>query len=195
MTKKKSRAWAGSKMLIALPALLALFFTLNTRSFSNSMALSKADSPVTLTKATSPAPPPAPAPLVQEKKEKQKAGSGNRKDTEGHFTVVEKMPVFPGGEEARARFMVDNIKYPAAAMKNGVQGKVFVSFLVKADGSVTDVKVLRGIGSGCDEEAMRVVKMMPKWQPGESKGKPVDVIFNIPVKFVLDSDKKDKPKK
>ena len=91
--------------------------------------------------------------------------------------------------------MIKNIRYPEAAIKNNVQGTVYVSFIVRTDGSVTDVKILRGIGSGCDEEAMRVVKLMPKWNPGEEKSKAVDVIFNLPIKFALGEPKKEEPKK
>jgi TonB family protein len=105
------------------------------------------------------------------------------------------MPSFPGGDEARIKFLIENIKYPEAAKKNNIQGTVFVNFIITADGSVTDVKILRGVGGGCDEEAMRVIKLMPKWNPGMEKGKLVDVIFNLPVKFALDSHKKEEPKK
>jgi protein TonB len=111
------------------------------------------------------------------------------------YKVVEKLPSYAGGDEARNKFLVENIKYPEAAMKNGIQGKVYVSFIIRADGSVTDVKIMRGIGGGCDEEALRVVKMMPKWIPGEQKGEAVDVAFNLPIKFALDSHKKEAPKK
>lgn len=105
------------------------------------------------------------------------------------FQVVEKMPEYPGGEQARALYMVNSIKYPDAARKSGLQGTVYVTFVIEKDGEVTNVKVLRGIGGGCDEEAVRVVKNMPKWKPGEQKGEPVRVQFNVPIKFAL-SDKK-----
>ncbi len=76
------------------------------------------------------------------------------------------MPAYPGGDDARIAFLVQNIKYPEQAKKNGIQGKVFVTFVIETDGSITNVKVLRGIGGGCDEEAARVIKLMPKWNPG-----------------------------
>jgi protein TonB len=101
------------------------------------------------------------------------------------FTVVEEQPGYPGGEEARIKFLQDNIKYPEEAKELGIQGKVFVTFVVEVDGSITDVKVLRGIGGGCDEEAIRVVKAMPKWVPGKQRGVPVRVQFNLPIKFTL----------
>jgi periplasmic protein TonB len=101
------------------------------------------------------------------------------------FTVVEEQPGYPGGDEARIKFLQANIKYPEEAKELGTQGKVFVTFVVEVDGSITDVKVLRGIGAGCDEEAIRVVKSMPKWVPGKQRGVPVRVQFNLPIKFTL----------
>lgn len=101
------------------------------------------------------------------------------------FTVVESMPGFPGGEAARITYLNENIKYPQMARESGIQGRVFVTFVVERDGSVTDVKVLRGIGGGCDEEAVRVIKNMPKWDPGKQRGKPVRVQFNMPILFKL----------
>ena len=82
-------------------------------------------------------------------------------------------------------FLGKNIKYPALAKESGIQGRVFINFVVEIDGSITDVKVLRGIGGGCDEEAVRVVESMPKWKPGKQRGKPVRVSYNLPVKFTL----------
>ena len=101
------------------------------------------------------------------------------------FTVVEEQPGYPGGDEARIRFLQENIKYPEEAKELGTQGKVFVTFVVEMDGSITDVRVLRGIGSGCDEEAIRVVKSMPRWVPGKQRGQPVRVQFNMTIKFTL----------
>ncbi len=101
------------------------------------------------------------------------------------FMVVENAPAFPGGDEGRMKFLVENIKYPQMARESGIQGTVYVTFVVERNGSVTDVKILRGIGGGCDEEAIRVVQAMPKWEPGKQRGKPVRVQFNMPIKFTL----------
>jgi protein TonB len=101
------------------------------------------------------------------------------------FQVVETMPTFPGGDAARIKYLQNNLKYPTMARESGIQGKVFVTFVVEKDGSITDVKVLRGIGGGCDEEAVRVIKNMPKWKPGKQRGKPVRVQFNMPIVFKL----------
>lgn len=101
------------------------------------------------------------------------------------FIIVESMPMFPGGEEARLKYLNENVKYPLMAKEAGIQGKVFLEFVVEKDGSVTGVKVIRGIGGGCDEEALRVVEDMPRWIPGKQRGVPVRVRFNMPIRFVL----------
>ncbi len=86
------------------------------------------------------------------------------------FIVVEEMPNYPGGDDLRIKFISENVVYPVMAKESNIQGTVYVTFVVEADGSITDVKVLRGIGGGCDEEALRVVKMMPKWNAGKQSG-------------------------
>lgn len=101
------------------------------------------------------------------------------------FTVVEESPSYPGGDAARIQFLQQNIVYPQMARESGIQGTVYVTFVVERNGNVTDVRVLRGIGGGCDEEAVRVIKAMPKWNPGKQRGKPVRVQFNMPIKFTL----------
>ena len=105
------------------------------------------------------------------------------------FTVVEQVPTFPGGQQAMFQFLGDNIHYPEAAVKKRKQGKVFVSFVVNTDGSLSDLQILKGIGYGCDEEAVRVMKAMPKWIPGHQSGRPVAVKYNLPINFQL-SEKK-----
>jgi protein TonB len=101
------------------------------------------------------------------------------------FTIVENMPEFPGGTEALFKYLGKNIKYPAMAKDAGIKGKVYVTFVVDKDGSIADVRVLRGIGGGCDEEAIRVVGGMPKWAPGKQRGKAVRVQYNLPINFIL----------
>ena len=101
------------------------------------------------------------------------------------FKIVEEMPSFPGGEAKLMEYVGKNVKYPQIARETGIQGRVFVNFVVEPDGSVSNVTVLRGIGGGCDEEAMRVVKNMPKWKPGKQRGKPVRVQYMLPVNFRL----------
>jgi len=114
-----------------------------------------------------------------------------RKATEKEtFARVDKQPAYPGGQDAMIKFLIENIKYPKDAIRKAVTGTVFVNFMVQADGTISEVKVLRGIGSGCDEEAIRVVKLMPEWIPGENKGKPVAVWYTLPIRFALDEKKK-----
>lgn len=101
------------------------------------------------------------------------------------FEVVEKMPAFPGGDAALLQWLSKNMKYPAIAQENGVSGRVVVAFVVERDGSIADVKVERGVDPYLDKEAVRVVGMMPKWSPGEQRGKPVRTRFRVPVTFRL----------
>ena len=101
------------------------------------------------------------------------------------FTVVEQMPMFPGGEGALMGYLRDNIHYPTVAAENGVQGRVVVGFVVERDGSITDVNILRGVDPSLDREAMRVVKSMPKWTPGKQNGSAVRVKYQVPVSFRL----------
>lgn len=101
------------------------------------------------------------------------------------FTVVEQQPEFEGGYAAMMQFIKKNLKYPASARRMGVDGTVYVSFVVSKDGSISEVKTIRGISADCDKEAMRVVSMMPPWRPGKQNGKPVFVRFVLPIKFKL----------
>jgi protein TonB len=101
------------------------------------------------------------------------------------FTIVEEMPSFPGGELELIKFLQKNIKYPAMARENGISGKVYVTFVVDKEGKIKDAKVLRGIGGGCDEEALRVVRSMPDWKIGKQNGRPVAVQYNLPISFTL----------
>lgn len=101
------------------------------------------------------------------------------------FTVVEESPHYPGGDEMRIKFLQENIKYPQAARESSLSGLVHITFIIETDGTITGVRVLRGIGGGCDEEAVRVIKLMPKWTPGKQRGKPVRVQYSMPVLFKL----------
>ena len=101
------------------------------------------------------------------------------------YEKVEVMPEFPGGDQAMMDFVAKNVVYPQEARDKEISGRVMVSFIVEKDGSITDAKVVKGIGGGCDEEAVRVVNAMPKWKPGKQKGKPVRVSFMMPFTFKL----------
>lgn len=102
------------------------------------------------------------------------------------FTTVEQNPEFPGGIKEMYGFIAKNIKYPSAAQRANVSGKVFVKFVVEKDGRIGDVQILKGIGFGCDEEAIRVIKEMPKWSPGKQNGRNVRVWFTMPVNYTLE---------
>lgn len=102
------------------------------------------------------------------------------------FIVVEQMPEFPGGEEALYQFLGSNLSYPDTAKEQNITGKVIVSFVVEKDGRITNAKVIKDIGGGCGEEALRVVNKMPRWKPGKQKGKPVRVQFSLPFVFNLE---------
>jgi TonB family protein len=167
MTKARSASWTLIKVLAAFPAFLAVLFffaagTANTTIAQESKATTK--------------------PAVEQKTETQENPS-----TENQvFTVVEDMPSYPGGQDALVAYLVTNIKYPEEAKSKGITGVVYVSYVVEKDGAISNVKIMRGIGSGCDEEAYRVVSGMPKWTPGKQRGENVRVQFTLPIKFSLD---------
>ena len=101
------------------------------------------------------------------------------------FFVADVMPQFPGGESGLVEYLKKNMHCPASAKAKKVSGRVYVQFIIERDGSVSRLKITRGIGNGCDEESLRVVKQMPKWTPGKMRGEPVQVQYTLPVKFTL----------
>ena len=101
------------------------------------------------------------------------------------FMVVEDMPAFPGGDLGLMKFIQRNVKYPPIAKEYNIEGKVYISFIVDKSGSVTNVKIVRGVDKNLDAEAVRVVKLLPKYKPGKQRGKPVRVMFTIPINFTL----------
>lgn len=111
--------------------------------------------------------------------------TGGHGSPDSVYFRVEQPPEFPGGTAALYNYLRNNTRYPEVARLNGIKGTVTVSFIVNEDGSVSDVKVKRGIGGGCDEEAARVVRNMPNWKPGKQGGVPVRVIYSIPMNFSL----------
>ncbi len=101
------------------------------------------------------------------------------------FFIVEDMPEFPGGDLALRKFIANSVKYPVAAQENGIQGKVYVSFVVSADGTVANTAIARGVDPTLDKEALRVVNALPRWKPGYQRGKPVNVSYTVPINFAL----------
>ncbi len=106
-------------------------------------------------------------------------------DDEEFFMVVENMPEFPGGDLGLMKYIQKNVKYPPIAKEYNITGKVYVSFIVDKIGNVTNVKIVRGVDKNLDAEALRVVKSLPKYKPGKQRGKPVRVMFTIPINFTL----------
>ena len=117
------------------------------------------------------------APIIRQEEEKAEESQV--------FFIVEDMPEFPGGELALRKFIANAIKYPVIAQENGIQGKVYVNFVVDKDGSITAAKIARGVDPSLDKEALRVVNSLPKWKPGMQRGKPVKVSYTVPISFVL----------
>ncbi len=101
------------------------------------------------------------------------------------FAYVEQMPTYPNGTEAMYKYIYDKLKYPVIAKESGISGQVIVQFVVNSDGSIKAAKVSKGIGGGCNEEALRIVNSMPKWNPGKHNGRNVPVTYTLPIKFVL----------
>jgi len=97
----------------------------------------------------------------------------------------EQLPSFPGGYEALMKYLSEHIKYPRMARENGIEGKVLLSFVVDIDGMINDIKVVRSVGGGCDEESIKVIKSMPRWKPGKQNGQTVNVKYNLPINFKL----------
>jgi TonB family protein len=106
-------------------------------------------------------------------------------DSDGVYMVVEQMPEFKGGVPGLMTYLSEQIKYPAEARDRGTYGTVFINFVVQPSGALTDIKVVKGIGNGCDEEAIRVVKNMPSWTPGQQNGQAVAVRYSLPIRFAL----------
>lgn len=199
MLIKKSTKIAAIRIWGFLPMILAAAVVITLLQGQKAVAQSDNNS-LSVKKAQVPSPPKTVTPPQEPEKVKTKPPQTSKsvksdakqvqkktKDVEGDdvFVVVEEPPAFSGGEEARIKYMVNSIKYPQKAREHGIQGTVYVTYIVEPDGTITNAKVLRGIGGGCDEEALRVVKEMPQWIPGKQKGKPVRVQFNMPIRFAL----------
>jgi len=101
------------------------------------------------------------------------------------YTFVEQSPEFPGGQEALMKYIARNIKYPESARRMGIEGTVYISFVINKEGKVSDITVMKGISKDCDEEAVRVIGTLPDWKPGKQNGMPVLVRFSLPIRFKL----------
>jgi protein TonB len=114
------------------------------------------------------------------------AQNKENKSKDGVYQEVEEMPVYPGGDEAFRNDLAANIKYPDEAKKAGIQGKVYVSFVVDEHGKVTDAKIARGVDPSLDKESLRVINELKTWKPGKEKGKAVKVAYTVPINYALD---------
>jgi len=112
------------------------------------------------------------------------------KNKDGVYFVVDEMPEYPGGENSLRQDLVSLIQYPEEAQKGGIQGKVYVTFVVDEQGKVADAKIARGVAPMLDKEALRVVGELKTWKPGKLKGEPVKVSYTIPINFALTDQKK-----
>ena len=154
--KNKSQKSALLKYLLAVP-LFVLMLTLSSASIAKNEAVISSEKAALLPQ---------------------------QKDTR-IFTAVEHAPDFPGGVDKFYKFLQQNIKYPAEARNKKVEGKVFVSFIVEKDGALSNLKIIRDLGAGCGNEALRVMKLSPKWNPGVQNGHKVRVQYTLPIAFTL----------
>lgn len=114
-------------------------------------------------------------------------GNTGKSKKDETFKAVEKMPQFPGGPDALMKFLKKNLRYPEIAQENYIQGKVYAQFIVDKTGKITDLKIIKGLDKSCDDEALRIINLMPDWMPGMQNGTPVAVYFTLPVAFQLGS--------
>ena len=203
MLKKKSNPWIRARMLVAVPVAavaVVAFATPKAESLSNvieseSDALVSRVVPAVKAQAAEPLPVVTAAPATAAEPVQAVADAQPKADApeavvpdgdDKVYDIVEQQPEFPGGPSAMAKWLGDNIKYPAEAAKKGIEGRVIVQFVVGSDGTVGNVNIMRGVDPLLDKEAVRVINAMPKWTPGKQDGKPVAVKYTIPVTFRQD---------
>lgn len=203
MLKKKSNPWSRARMLVAIPVAavaVVAFATPKAESLSNvieseSDALVSRVVPAVKAQAAEPLPVVTAAPATAAEPVQAVADAQPKADApeavvpdgdDKVYDIVEQQPEFPGGPSAMAKWLGDNIKYPAEAAKNGIEGRVIVRFVIGSDGTVGNVEIVRGVDPQLDAEAVRVINAMPKWTPGKQDGKPVAVRYTIPVTFRTD---------
>jgi periplasmic protein TonB len=124
-------------------------------------------------------------PVKMEVKEDIKEPKKEEKKEKVVYNFVEKQPEYPGGMAKLFKYLSENIQYPIISSENGIQGTVFVQFTVDVDGSINDIMIVKGLDNACNNEALRVIKAMPHWVPGQQNGKPVNVRYTLPIRFVL----------
>lgn len=170
ITKIKSSKWHHVKFLVIIPFATLLFYLLGC---SDTQAVDKEDK------------------ISENKKASQMIGEDTLINGKKVYYTVDVMPEFPGGQNALFKFIQENVKYHEEALKKGITGKVFVNFIITDEGQVDQVELKRGVDPLLDEEALRVVKLMPRWTPGQVDGKNVNVGFTIPIGFMANNSKTD----
>lgn len=171
ITKSKNSRYSGVKFIAIMPLLAVLIWLVSCNGTTKEIDTNGVDSKIDQQETTQP-------------------NNASGLDAQDKLNLmVDQMPEYVGGNAAMNKFILENIKYPQKAKETGLQGTVYISFVIEKDGTLADAKVEKGIGGGCDEEALRVVKMMPKWIPGKDKGKNVSVGLTLPIKFKLDDKK------
>ena len=189
MNQKKSSRWLMLKALLIIPVAALTVDALATESAADGLieratkaATVQETTTVQETKATPSAALSAQAKKPQAKKKTVK----NEPDANGVYSNSDVLPQFPGGVQALLAYINSTVKYPKEAITDGKQGRSIVSFVIMKDGTIDNVAIAKSAGSDIlDQEAIRVVKSMPKWEPGTIKGKPVNVKFNVPIQFRL----------
>lgn len=173
MMKRKSNPWARAKYLYMLPvaAICMIACTPSPKSADKAEEATSADQPKTE--------------QVGQVAKVENTSENTEVEVKEIFQVVEEMPEFPGGMGECMKFLNKNIKYPAAAQEKGVQGRVIIQFVITKEGDIVNPNVVRGVDPTLDAEALRVIKMMPKWKPGKQRGQAVNVKYTVPVTFRL----------
>ncbi len=166
MTKSKSGRYAGLKVLLAVPVVMLLIMALGSYNQAGALV--------------------SPADYLRQAQDP----FNNLPDDTAKYTNPEKQPEYPGGQDALIKFLISNIRYPEAAREKGIQGTVHVQFTVDKQGKVQNISIKKGVDPLLDAEAIRVMGIMPDWNPGKVKGKPVNMVMVLPVAFVLDNKKK-----
>ena len=172
MNKKRTRMTGRIKYALFAPLAIALLLASNISCISNEKKNEQAEVPA-VQQVEAPTSPVETTPM------------NNEATVEEVFTMVEEMPEYPGGLEAAMKWIANELKYPAIAQENGVQGRVTVRFIINKDGSVSDAIVAKGVDPHLDKEALRVISKMPNWKPGKQRGQAVRVSYNLPVRFKL----------
>lgn len=189
MNQKKSSRWLMLKALLIIPVAALTVDALATESAADGLiesATKAATVQETTTVQETEATPSAALSAQAKKPQAKKKTVKNEPDANGVYSNSDVLPQFPGGVQALLAYINSTVKYPKEAITDGKQGRSIVSFVIMKDGSIDNVAIAKSAGSDIlDQEAIRVVKSMPKWEPGTIKGKPVNVKFNVPIQFRL----------